>query len=114
MIVPKTPIVNSALFDAVVQRILSVSSPLRIVLFGSHARGDAGPDSDLDLLIVEERSNLPRHKRATRYRMALMDVDLDKDIEVWTPEEIADWANVPLAFVTTVLREGKVLYEGPR
>lgn len=105
------PVVNEALLTEVVHRLLAAGSPLKIVLFGSHARGTARASSDLDLLIVEEDSALPRHKRATPYRMALKDVDLDKDIVVYTLGEIAEWADVPLAFVTTVLREGKVIYE---
>mgnify|MGYP005864480445 CR=1 FL=1 len=104
------PTVNKALLEAVVARIRAVGDPLKIVLFGSHARGDARPDSDLDLLIVEE-TKLPRHKRASIYRRALVDLHPSKDIVVWTPDEIAAWATVPHAFITTTLREGRVLYE---
>ncbi len=59
-----------------------------LALFGSVARDEAGPDSDLDLLIVEERSHLPSHKRATPYRMALTGIHPRKDIVVYTPAEI--------------------------
>lgn len=94
-----------------VRRILSVSDPRMIVLFGSLARGEGRPDSDLDLLIVEDSSDLPRHQRATRYRMALTGIHPAKDIVVFTTEEIREWAGVRMAFVTTALREGRVLYE---
>src|SRR2546421_4137338 len=95
----------------VVARIRSVKQPLAIVLFGSRARDEARPTSDLDLLVVERENPLPRHRRATPYRMALLGIDRDIDIVVYAPEEIEDWAGVPNAFITTILREGKVLYE---
>lgn len=95
----------------IVQRILAVGSPQKIVLFGSRARGEAKPDSDYDLLTIEP-SDLPRHKRAARYRRALVGVCPAKDIVVWTPEEVAEWRNVSNAFITTALNEGVVLYEG--
>lgn len=106
------PPVNDKLLDTVVARLTTVGHPLRIILFGSHARGDARPNSDLDLLIVEE-TPLPRHKRGRTYRQVLIDVHPSKDLVVWTPDEIAAWANVPNAFITTVLREGRILYERP-
>jgi len=104
------PPVDARLLEEVVRRIRAVGDPKRIVLFGSRARGEAGPESDLDLLIVEP-SDQPRYRRAPRYLRALVGVFPAKDVVVWTPEEIAAWAGVPNAFITTALREGQVLYE---
>ena len=104
------PIVDARLLDEIVVRIRQAGNPLRIVLFGSHARGQAGPASDLDLLIVED-SDLPRHRRAPRYLRALVGVFPAKDVIVWTPAEIAAWADVSNSFITTALREGVPLYE---
>jgi predicted nucleotidyltransferase len=103
------PQITEALLQEIVHRILSVGSPYKIVLFGSRARGEARADSDLDLLIIEE-STLPRYKRSSRYLRALIGLFPAKDVVVWTPEEIEAWAEVPHAFSTTALREGKVLY----
>ena len=104
------PKVTETLLAEVVRRILSVGSPRRITLFGSWARGNARPDSDLDLLIVED-SDVPRFRRSGRYRRALCGVFPAKDVVVWTPQEIEDWRGVPNAFISRILAEGKVLYE---
>ncbi|MGD1862842.1 MAG: nucleotidyltransferase domain-containing protein [Leptolyngbyaceae cyanobacterium] len=106
------PSVSQALLAEVVNRIRATGDPLKVVLFGSQARGDTHPESDLDLLVVEE-SDLPRYKRSPRYYKALVGVFPAKDITVWTPTEIQEWSAVPNAFITMVLREGKVLYEKP-
>lgn len=96
--------------EEIVKGILKVGNPQKIVLFGSRARREVRPDSDYDILIIEP-SNLPRYKRAVAYRRALIGLGMAKDIIVWTPEEVAEWRNVPNAFITTVLKEGVVLYE---
>jgi len=101
--------INTTLSD-MVEKMCCAGSPEKIVLFGSRARGDDNIDSDIDLLVVEH-SNLPRYKRAARYRKAVAGLFVAKDIVVWSPEEIEEWKSVPNAFVTTILREGKVLYE---
>lgn len=104
------PPVTDQLLVEVVRRILTIGAPIKIVLFGSHAKGTASPNSDLDLLVVEE-SDLPRYRRSGRYRRVLCGVFPAKDIVVWTPKEIEEWKAVPNAFISTVLAEGKLLYE---
>ncbi len=99
-----------SILSNMVEKMCRVGSPEKIILFGSRARGDCKADSDIDLLVVEN-SDLPRYKRSARYRKAVVGLFVAKDIVVWSPEEIAEWESVPNAFVTTILREGKVLYE---
>lgn len=107
---PTVPPLTPDLLDTMVRRILQVGSPERIVLFGSRARGDARPDSDVDLLIIED-SDLPRYRRPPRYLKALVGLFPAKDVVVWTPAEVEAWRSVPNAFITTALREGRILYE---
>ena len=106
---PQTPQIDASLQE-MIRRILAAGNPQKIILFGSRARGDARPDSDYDLLLIEP-SDLPRYKRAARYRRALIGLAPAKDILVWTPEEVAEWQDVPNAFITSVVREGLVLHE---
>ena len=100
-------------FAEIVRRIRSVAKPRKIVLFGSRARGEHRPNSDIDLLVIED-SPLPRHRRSIPLYAALADLRLDVDTEVvvYTPAEVEEWSGASAAFVTTALREGKVLYEG--
>ena len=111
---PTLRAVTDELLREIVARIRAAGDPIRIVLFGSHARGDAGAASDLDILVVEE-SELPGYKRSPKYYRATHGVSpgRDRDIVVWTPEEVVEWEDVPNHFVTTALREGRVLYERP-
>ncbi len=104
--------IDPAILPKIVERIKRVSKPQRIVLFGSRARGDHRPDSDIDILVIED-SKLPRHRRAIPLYAVLSDLllDVDAEVVVYTPAEVEDWRGASAAFVTTALREGKVLYE---
>ncbi len=106
----KYPKVDEKLLETIVQRILEVTQPDKIILFGSYARGDAREDSDIDILIIQP-SDLPRHKRSTPIRLALMGLHPSKDIVVYTPEEVEEWKTASTSFIASVLREGRVLYE---
>ena len=94
----------------IVRRLVAAIDPDRIILFGSRARGDAKPDSDVDLLLIKA-SNEPPHRRVIKAYRALMGIGIPKDILWRTPEEIANWAAVPTYVTTAALREGRLLYK---
>lgn len=98
------------LLDEIVTRIRKASRPRRIILFGSRARGEARPGSDYDILIIQE-SEEPRYRRAIPLYSALADVPAEVEVCVYTPHEVWEWSAVPQAFVTTAVREGRLLYE---
>ncbi|MGD0094831.1 MAG: nucleotidyltransferase domain-containing protein [Planctomycetota bacterium] len=100
------------ILDELVARIRKVVQPERIVLFGSRARGTASPESDFDILVIAP-STLPRWRRTVPLYRVLAGVGISYDLVWWTSEEIEEWRNVQSHFITTVLREGKVLYERP-
>lgn len=86
---PPTPAQVTETIQEMVRRIVEGFDPEKIILFGSQARGDGGPDSDVDLLVV---MNTESRKRATReIRMALDAMGIPKDIVVITPEEFRSW-----------------------
>ncbi len=94
---------------AMVRQIVEQFDPEQIILFGSHARGDAGPDSDVDLLVVLPFEGSKRAKQV-EIRMALHNIPLAKDIIVSRPDEFAWRRNVVGAIEEPAAREGKLLY----
>lgn len=92
--------------------IVRLVSPERIVLFGSHARGEATPGSDVDLLVVTQFTG-PRRDTALAIRRALRGRGVAKDILVVTPDEARRYAQVPGSAIHPAIREGEVLYERP-
>lgn len=104
--------IDEELIAEVVRRIVEVADPDKVILFGSHARGEAGSRSDLDILVIKS-SDVPRWDRSGRIYTALRNIMVPMDILVYTPEEVYDWSLVEEAFITTAVREGKVLYEKP-
>ncbi|MBV8808113.1 MAG: nucleotidyltransferase domain-containing protein [Acidobacteriaceae bacterium] len=92
-----------------VQRIVNQFHPERVILFGSHARGEAGPDSDVDLLIVMPVDGQKR-KMQVQIRVALHDIRVPKDIIVTTPEDFEWRKEVPGTIEYPAVKEGKVLY----
>ncbi len=93
-----------------IDRIIRDFHPLRLVLFGSHARGDAHPESDVDLLVVLPQVTNKRQVTVA-IRRALTDLPVCKDIVVTTPEELARRGDLVGTVLRPALREGKVLYE---
>jgi len=94
----------------IVQRIVATAQPEKIILFGSRARGEARPTSDFDILVIQE-SNEPGYRRDAALYLALTGLNAPVDVITYTPEEVREWSAVPQAFLTTAIREGKVVYE---
>lgn len=101
---------NSIVPDDLVRRIAERFSPDKIILFGSSARGDAGPGSDIDLLVLFSEVGDP-HKRTTELYASLMDFPRPMDIVVSTSSRFERYRNVVNTVYWPASREGKVLYE---
>jgi predicted nucleotidyltransferase len=101
--------ITPQLIDRMVLRLARRFKPEQIILFGSHARGTAGPDSDVDLLVVMPVSGRKRDFELAM-RLALHDFAVATDVIVVTPEEMARRRNIPGTIVRPALHEGKVLY----
>ena len=92
------------------ERIVRQFHPERVILFGSHARGDAGPDSDVDLLVVMPVAGSKR-RQASQIDRALADRQIPLDLIVVTPEEFNAYKDVVGHILYPAVREGKLLYE---
>lgn len=92
-----------------VQRLVDRYDPDQIVLFGSHARGTARTDSDVDLLVVMPFSGR-KHEKQIEMRVALHDIPVPKDIFLVTPEEAVQRRDIVGTIIYPALKEGKVLY----
>jgi predicted nucleotidyltransferase len=85
-------------------------TPEKIIMFGSRAKGIASEDSDLDLMVIVEKS-VAQGPRSTPVYGVLRDIFLPMDILVYTRDEVEDWRNVPMHITSTATREGRVIYE---
>jgi len=98
--------------EEIIKRVASSYKPEKIILFGSYAYGTPSEESDLDLLVIVKSSKRPRYQRAREIRKHLWGIsDVPKDILVYTQEEIDEWKEVKEAFITSIMKKGRVLYE---
>lgn len=92
-----------------VRRIVAGFDPTAIVLFGSHARGTATPESDVDLLVVMPIHG-SRRPLATKIELQLSGLGVPKDIVVVTPEEVERFRHQIGTVIRSALMEGRTLY----
>jgi len=98
-----------AVLQEIVRRIVEVAQPQRIILFGSAARGELGPDSDLDFLVI--KAAVPHRRRlAQQIHRSLFGITAPVDIIVLTPEDVEAFGAQPGSAVAPALREGIVVY----
>lgn len=84
--------------------------PRKIILFGSTARGEAGPDSDIDLLVVMERFD-SRFTEMNRASALLAPLKIDADVLVYSQAEVEQWGEVVNHVINEALLDGRVVYD---
>jgi predicted nucleotidyltransferase len=93
----------------IVRRIVGAVNPERIVLFGSAARGEMGPNSDIDLLVIKP-GKFNRWQLTTAIYRRLRGKGAPVDVVLVTPEEVRLYGHSPYLVIRPALKEGKVVY----
>jgi uncharacterized protein len=104
-----SPAIDRVTIQRMVDRVVERFGPTRVVLFGSHARGDASADSDVDLLIVMPLAG-SRLATAVEIRKALRGFGVAKDLVLLTPEEFERKKRIPGTIAWPAEHEGIVLH----
>jgi predicted nucleotidyltransferase len=105
---------TESMLNEMVKVIVQEARPRRIILFGSHARGSTTPNSDVDLLIIDDEPF--GVGRSRRKEMALLWRSLARffipiDILLYSTEEVEQWRTSRNHVIAEALREGRVIYE---
>ena len=95
-----------------VRRIVQWTAPSRVILYGSYAREEADPDSDVDLLVLFEKVG-DRREVVTRLYESVQDINVPKDILIATVSEYERFRTVVNTTFYCIDGDGKVLYERP-
>lgn len=104
---------ENRLIQEMVETIVREVDPETVILFGSHARGDARPESDVDLLIVEREPFGPQRSRrqeTARLYLALRKLPIAKDLLVYSRDEFEQLRHSAHHIVARAQKEGKVLH----
>ncbi len=99
--------VTEAKVRAAVERIVAQA----VILFGSYARGVAGPNSDLDVLVIVDDSVANCRAEGVRLRRALRGISMPIDIIVARRSDVERLCDIPGLLYETALREGRLVYE---
>ncbi|MFN8474463.1 MAG: nucleotidyltransferase domain-containing protein [Anaerolineae bacterium] len=96
----------------IVQRLVVAYHPERIYLFGSKARGQAGPDSDYDLMVIVSEDAAPEQRTSRLAYQALRGTGTAADVLVWTWQAFNERLHLRASLPSTIIREGKLLCSG--
>ena len=101
--------VDQKKLSEIIRRIVKVAAPEKIILFGSAARGEMGPNSDLDLLVIK-RGRFHRGRLTEKIYMNLFGVGRAVDVIVVTAADVKRYRDCFALVIYPALREGKVVY----
>jgi len=103
-------VVDETILAEIVRRLVGWSHPDKIYLFGSAARGEAGPDSDLDIMVVVPDDTPASRRKAGDAYSVLCGLGVPKDVLVWTRSTFDSQLHLKASLPATIVREGKLLY----
>ena len=101
--------VAQEVLEKVIQRIVEVAQPDQIILFGSAAREEMGPHSDVDLLVVKS-GEFDQSRLVGDIYMNLHGVGQAVDVIMVTPEQVERYRNTHCLIIAPALRQGKEVY----
>lgn len=101
--------VSRDILREIIRRVVEVAKPEKIILFGSAARGEMGPNSDVDLLVVK-KGRYHRGRLTEQIYMNMFGVGQAVDVIVVTPEDVERYKESFALVIYPALREGKVVY----
>ena len=101
--------VAQEVLEKIVQRVVEVAQPERIILFGSAAREEMGPNSDVDLLVVKS-GEFDQGRVLGDIYVSLHGVGQAVDVVLVTPEQVERYRNTHCLVIAPALREGKEIY----
>jgi len=93
----------------IADQIVEEIHPKKIYLFGSHAKGTAGPQSDLDLMIIADMHG-PKNKRSLAVRRIFPNRNFSLDVFVYHEDEFNEEKYIANTLGSIVTREGKLIY----
>lgn len=102
--------IENKTINEVIRRLVDVYHPIEIYLFGSYAWGHPTDDSDLDLLVVVEKSDQKRYERSVSGLLALFGLNISKDLIVSTRDEFSKNATDKSSLYFKIKQHGKQLY----
>ena len=102
--------ISEATIQQAVDRLVAAARPLKVILFGSYARGDATENSDLDLMVIE-REVPNKFDEMVRLRNVVGDVGIGVDVLVYSDQEASRRSQVPGTALYWAFTEGRVIYD---
>ncbi|MGA3028346.1 MAG: nucleotidyltransferase domain-containing protein [Bryobacteraceae bacterium] len=104
------PSADDLILAEVVRRLRELYHPEQIYLFGSTARGESGPDSDYDLMVVVPDSMPVSLRDSGRAYKAIWRLGVASDVLVWTHSDFTERLPLKASLPSTIAREGKLIY----
>lgn len=101
--------ISNQIIDEIVRRIIDSARPIKIILFGSFARGNQTEESDIDILVIEDEVRF-RRKEMVKIRRALRDMRVPVDIIVASKRQIEEYGQIYGTALFPALQEGRTLY----